>query len=333
MSDIPGFRIGMLLLPEFNASAAFSFLDPFRAANYIRGSSLYRWELISADGQPVAASNGAVIGVNGNMSHDEGYDLVVVNASWAPERFNSREMRNWLGRCVRRGATLAGIDTGAFVLARAGLMDGYRATVHYEHGAAFRELFPRSNLEEVLYVIDRDRLSCCGGAAAADLALRLVQNQNGLELANASAVYLFKGRHRMGNEAQVEHEREPVGYSMPEKLREAVILMERNVEEPLSPAEIATNLSISQKQLQRLFRRHTGVTPVRYYINTRLDRARGLVTQTDLPLAQVASACGFGTAEQFSRAYSTHFNIPPSHDRIEGRVPFQFRSYPSHIGA
>ena len=108
--------------------------------------------------------------------------------------------------------------------------------------------------------------------------------------------------------------------------------MERNVEEPLSSGEIAGNINLSQRQMERLFKRHTGVTPVRYYINVRLDRARGLVTQTDLPLAQVASACGFGTSEQFSRAYSSYFHIAPSRDRIEGRIPFQFRSYPSYVG-
>ena len=322
----------MLLLPDCNAGAAFAFIDPFRAANYIRGQSLYLWKMLSLDGSPVICSNGAGIVVDGMMATDDTYDLVVINSSWAPERFQSPGLRNWLSRCARNGATLAGIDTGAFVLAGAGQMTGYRATVHYEHSAAFSELFSNIVLEEVLYVIDRDRLSCCGGTAVTDLALRLVQNHNGLELANASAVYLFKGRHRMGNEAQIEHTREPVGYSMPEKLREAVILMERNVEEPLSSGEIAGNINLSQRQMERLFKRHTGVTPVRYYINVRLDRARGLVTQTDLPLAQVASACGFGTSEQFSRAYSSHFHIAPSRDRIEGRIPFQFRSYPTYIG-
>ena len=108
--------------------------------------------------------------------------------------------------------------------------------------------------------------------------------------------------------------------------------MESNVEEPLGPAEIAHHLSISQRRLERTFKKNTGVTPIRYYINIRLDRARGLITQTDMLISEVASACGFGTAEQFSRSYSSHFNISPSHDRIDGRIPFQFRSFPSYAG-
>ena len=327
------FRIAMLFLPDFNSHAAFSFLDPFRAANYIRGTNIYDWEFISLDGRPVLASNGASIDVDAMAGDHEAFDLVVVNASWAPERFQSTELKSWLIKCSRHGATLAGIDTGAIVLAEAGLMDGYRATVHYEHSGAFQELYPEIPFEEVLYVVDRDRLSCCGGTAAADLALWLVQSHNGLELANASAVYLFKERYRMGSEPQVKHDREPVGYTMPPKLRDAVILMERNVEDPLSPKEIAELLKLSQRQLQRLFKRNTGVTPIRYYINVRLDQARGLVTQTDMSIAQIANASGFGTTEQFSRAYSKHFQISPSRDRTEGRIPFQFRFYPAYIGA
>lgn len=327
------FRIAMLLLPDFNGNAAFSFLDPFRAANYIRGTNIYHWQFLSMDGNPVLASNGVSVGVAGTVSDSEEFDLVVVNSSWAPERYQSTELKLWFVKCSRRGAMLAGIDTGAFVLAGAGLMEGYRATVHYEHSGAFQELFPETILEEVLYVIDRDRLTCCGGTATTDLALQLIQSHNGLELANASAVYLFKDRYRLGNETQVKHDREPVGYTMPSKLRDAVILMERNLEEPLSPKEIAHILGVSQRQLQRIFQRNTGTTPIRYYINVRLDRARGLVTQTDMSIAQIATACGFGTAEQFSRAYSKHFQISPSRDRTEGRIPFQFRSYPAYIGA
>ncbi len=326
------FRIAMLLLPDFNGNAAFSFIDPFRAANYIRGINIYEWQWLSMDGKPVLASNGNSVGVTGTISDSATFDMVVVNSSWAPERYRRVELKTWFVKCLRHGAMLAGIDTGAFVLARAGLMDGYRATVHYEHSGAFEELFPATSLEEVLYVIDRDRLSCCGGMAATDLALQLIQNHNGLELANASAVYLFKDRFRLGNEAQVKHDREPVGYTMPSKLRDAVILMERNLEEPLSPKEIANVLGLSQRQLQRIFQRNTGTTPIRYYINVRLDRARGLVTQTEMSIAQIATACGFGTAAQFSRAYAKHFQISPSRDRTEGRIPFQFRSYPAYIG-
>lgn len=322
----------MLLLADFNLAAACSFLDPFRAANYIRGQNLYQWNFVSCADDVVNASNGAAIADTTHISdYQEAFDLVVVNSSWAPERFQLKSLKSWLVTMSRKGATLAGIDTGAFVLGYAGLLDNYRATVHYEHFAAFKELFPMIQLENALYVVDRNRLTCSGGTASADMALRLVQKHNGLELANAAAIYLLKDRHRVGNEKQAQHDPEPVGYTMPEVLRKAVIVMERNIEEPVSVEAIAEALSTSQRQLERIFKHNTGITPVRYYINLRLDRARGLVTQTEMSVAQIASACGFGSAQQFSRAYNKHFGISPSQDRIDGRIPFQFRSFPTHL--
>ncbi|NKB76831.1 MAG: helix-turn-helix domain-containing protein [Gammaproteobacteria bacterium] len=327
------YSIGMLLLPGFNSASAFTFLDPFRAANYIQNQKPYHWDFLSLKGGEVNASNESTISATHTISSGQKhYDLIVVNASWAPERFQSGKLKRWLHASSKAGATLAAIDTGAFVLAYSGLLKHYCATVHYEHTTAFSELFPDTQLEDVLYVIDRDRLSCGGGLATADMALRLIQNHQGLELTNSVAKYILKDRHRVGNEIQAEHNPELIGYPMPQKLREAIVLMEQNLEEPLSTSEIAALTHYSQRQLARIFKQHIGITPIRYYINLRLDRARGLITQTDMLIAEVANACGFGTSEQFSRAYKSHFNITPGKDRIEGRIPFQFRSFPSHAG-
>ena len=241
-------------------------------------------------------------------------------------------MQSWLRNHAARGAALGGIDNGAFILASAGLMKGRKAAVHYEHIAAFRELFTDTEMGEDLFVIDGERLTCCGGLASTDLALEILRLQHGLELANASARYIFHERLRIGNEGQLPVQREPVGYSAPVVLRDAIILMERNLENPLTIVEVANRVRISQRQLDRLFKDHTGVSPRRYYLDVRLDRARGLITQTELPILDTAVACGFGSNAQFSRMYRQRFKISPSQDRIEGRVPFQFRSFPSHKG-
>lgn len=325
--------IAILLLDGFNSMAAHAFIDPFRAANYLRGQSIYRWSLLSLDGRMVAASNGLKVGVDGPydaVSHVP--DFLIVNASWAPERFRSRRLQNWLRRLAQHGSVLCGLDTGAFVLAHSGLLDGHRAAVHYEHIAAFRELFPQCSMDESLFVFDRDRLTCCGGLASADMALEIIRLQQGLELANASSRYIFHERLRHGDEGQLPDMREPVGYAAPPKLREAILIMERNLEQPIAIPDLAAQLALSQRQLERLFRAHTGVSPVRYYVDVRLDRARGLITQTELPVGEVAIACGFGTPVQFTRSYKRRFGTTPSKDRIAGRVPFQFRSFPSHAG-
>lgn len=322
--------IAVVLLPAFNALATMAFLDPFRAANYLTGSTLYSWDMVSLNGEPLSASNGLEITSARTLEEvKQRYDYVIVSASWAPEAYRNRRLFNWLKQHARNGAALGAIDTGAFVLAFAGLLAGRRATVHYEHIAACRELFPELEITEDLFVIDEDRLTCCGGSASSDLALEMVRQRFGLDLANAAARYIFHDRLRAGTEGQDSALHEPAGYAMPETLRRAIAAMERNLEAPLPLAAIAKRARISQRQLERLFKTHTGVTAVQYYLEVRLDRARSILMQTDLSILEVAVACGFSSREYFARAYRQRFGLPPSQDKLEGRVPFQFRSFPS----
>ena len=213
------------------------------------------------------------------------------------------------------------------------MLNGRKATVHYEHAAAFRELFPEIAPSDALFVIDANRLTCCGGMASSDLALEIIRAQHGIGLANASARYIFHDRLRTSSEEQSPQHHEPVGYAAPPKLRAAIILMERHLETPRPLPAIAAACGLSQRHMERLFREHTGVTPVKYYMDVRLDRARGMITQTDMSVLQVSVACGFASPEYFARVYRKRFGLMPSADRIAGRVPFQFRSYPAHAGA
>ena len=332
-TEMASCRIAVLILPSFNAMATMAFVDPFRAANYLGAAPLYGWQLVSLDERPVTASNGLCVVDALPLSRAEAaFDFVFVSASWTPERYRNRRLFDWLRRCARGGAALGALDTGAFVLAYAGLLEGRRATVHYEHAAAFRELFPEIEPSDALFVIDDNRLTCCGGMAASDLALEIIRAQHGIDLANASARYIFHDRLRSSSEEQSPQHHEPVGYGAPHKLRAAIILMERHLETPRSLADIAGACGLSQRHMERLFREHTGVTPVKYYMDVRLDRARGMITQTDMSVLQVSVACGFASPEYFARVYRKRFGLTPSEDRIAGRVPFQFRSYPAHAG-
>ena len=327
------FEIGMLLLDGFNCMAAQAFVDPFRSANYLRNTNLYNWSFVGLESNNVRASNGLEVLTSRSLEAPENkFDMIVINSSWNVERFNDKGLTRWLVRSLQNGASICGIDTGAFIMAYAGMLSGRKAAVHYEHIAAFRELFSDVEMEEDIYVIDGNLLSCCGGLAASDLALEIIRLQQGLELANGAARYIFHERLRNSQEGQLPEKREPVGYSAPEKLRESIIIMEGNLENLLSIDQVANRVNISQRQLERLFHKHTGVSPIRYYLDVRLDRARGLLTQTELPILDVAIACGFSGNAQFTRAYKSRFGIAPSHDRIEGRVPFQFRSFPSFAG-
>ena len=325
-------QIGLLLLPAFNSMALNAFVDPFRAANYLQGQAIYQWHYLTLNQHAVTASNG--IEVSNSTPFQENtnqLDLIVVNASWTPENFQDQALQRWLWSHSSKNCMLVGIDTGTFVLAYAGLMDGSRATAHYEHLPSLRELFPKIKTVESLYVIDGNRLSCCGGIAAADLALEIIRLQKGMALSNAAARYIFHERHRGGDEKQLSHAHAPIDPVLPDVLREALLLMEQNLEDVIPLPQLAHRSGVSQRQLERVFKKHLRITPKRYYINLRLIRGRALLTQTDLTVAEIASACGFSSAEHFTRSYAAFFNLPPSRDRKEGRIPFQFWLFPEQF--
>lgn len=324
-------ELRIAVTPFFNLAATMTFLDPFRAANYLEGMALFRWKIVSETGGVVTASNG--VDINSTPFSDADMstaDMLVVSSSWEPERHVSPAIRTELRNAAKRQAILGGIDTGAFILAHAGLLEGYTATVHYEHIDAFQELFQNTGLSEALWVIDRRRVTCCGGAASLDLALHLIQQSHGSALANAAARYVFAPPVRDHGALQYPEDAEPLGNSVPTSVRAAIQVMEANLETPLSIADVCRHVGLSHRQLDRLFAQCVRKTPALYYRDIRLDRARGLVTQTDLSMSEIAFASGFSSQVHFSRAYKERFGLPPSKDRVQGRIPFEFRAWPMH---
>lgn len=324
--------IAVVVTPYFNALATCAFLDPFRTANYLSNEAIYHWEWYSSSGGPIHASNGMVVG-SASLQDMEGDipDMGVVSSSWTPEEFyDDQVLMKKLLHWNRHRAVLCGIDTGAFLMARAGVLKERTATVHYEHFDTFQEVYPEVCPSEQLFVIDRNILSTGGGIASTDLALRLIQERHGKTLASESARYIFHDRLRDSSERQNNVGYEPYGGTAPPKLQKAIFLMEQNLEEPLPVKEIAQRVNVSQRQLVRLFKRYTHSTVIQYYRDIRLDRGRSLVVQTDMSVLEISIACGFGSVSHFSKAYRSRFGISPRDDRIVGRVPFEFRSWPMH---
>ncbi len=327
--DVTG--IGILVTPFFNATATMNFVDPFRVANYLEGRSLFRWTFVSETGGMIRASNGLEVATEPLTSITTApLDLLVVSSSWEPEAHVSPRIRAALRDAVKRQVTLVALDTGAFILAHAGLLEGYEATVHYEHVDAFQELFPGTRVSESLWVVDRRRVTCCGGAAALDLALQMIQQMKGGALANAAARYVFAPTLRGHGAPQYPQHSEPFGNSVPDSVRAAIRVMEQNLETPLPIAEVCTEVGLSHRQLDRLFAQFVRKTPALYYRDIRLDRARGLVTQTNMSMSEIAYASGFSSQVHFSRAYKERFGLAPSKDRVQGRIPFEFRAWPMH---
>jgi AraC family carnitine catabolism transcriptional activator len=323
--------VQILVTPDFNMAATMGFVDPFRVANYLEGGTLFRWNFVSEFGNEVRASNGARIATQSLSEITAGpRDFLIVSSSWTPEAHVSGRIRAALRAAATRKATLGGLDTGAFVLADCGLLRDRRATVHYEHIDAFQELFPNIEVTETLWVFDGARITCCGGAAATEFALHIIQRLHGTALANAAARYVFSQSLRDHTAPQSGQYAEPLGATVPQNVRLAIKTMEEHLEQPLTIAQICARVGLSHRQLDRLFARYVRKTPALYYRDIRLDRARGLITQTSLSMIEIAYASGFSSQVHFSRAYKDRFGIAPSKDRIEGRIPFEFRAWPMH---
>ena len=320
-------RIGMVLIPDFNLLAATAFLDGFRAANYLAGTRLYECSVLSHAGAEVRASNGMIISAQ-SLDHGSGgddFDLVVINSSWTPEAHRNPELLNWLRKQARAGARLGGLDTGPFLLGYAGLLGEASYVVHFEHIASVQEIFPDIRLHEGLFTHEGSRFSAAGGVAALDLALSMIGQDHGRELAQAAAFYVFHERVRSEAERQTDFYLAGGG-EFPQSLSKALSMMRSNLEQPLKISEIADDLDISQRQLDRIFIRYTGQSPVQNYLEIRLSHAESLVTQTDLNFLEVAIASGFSSREHFSRSYKKRFGLAPSEGRHRGRTPFQFRA-------
>lgn len=306
--------IGFLLLPRFSMMAFVSAVEPLRVANRLGGKDLYRWELLSMDGKAVEASNGMSLLTDSAIPAKSHYAALVVCAGFEPERHYSRKLVDWLHRLDRLGVRIGAMDTGSFLLGRAGLLDGYRATTHWESLDSFRERFPKVEVETGLFVIDRSRFTCAGGTAALDMMLHLMTLQHGHRLAAAVSEQFIHARIRDPQDRQRMELSARQGISNA-SLAKAIAVMEGNLEDIVPSSRISAAAGISQRQLERMFRRHLGMTPWRYYLQLRLQRARALLQYSDLPVVEIAVACGFGSAAHFSRSYKSWAGHAPSAER------------------
>lgn len=308
-------RLGFLLLPRFSLMAFSSASEPLRAANLLSGKSLYRWRLISPDGEPVSSSNGMRSVVDCSIAEAPSLDVLVVFASFDPARASTRPVLRYLQRARRDGTVLGGVDTGSYVLARAGLLDGFTATIHWEVLDEFRERFPRVQATQDLFVMHDQRWSAAGGTACIDLSLNLINQQHGRELATAVADQFVYSRIRAAGDAQRMPLRERLAVRNP-RLLAAVDIMERTLEEPLSTAAIAAQVEISLRELERLFGRWLGRTPAAFYRQLRLERAHALLLGTDRSITEIAVSCGFNSLASFSRCYKRAFGRAPRESRL-----------------
>ncbi|MBL8670479.1 MAG: GlxA family transcriptional regulator [Alphaproteobacteria bacterium] len=324
----PPLHVVFCLLPDFPMLAFASAIEPLRMANRMAGRPAFRWSLVSPDGEAARASNGIALTVDGGLIDAAGGrpgglieaaqpDYAFVVAGLDVERHSRPPVKRWLRMLAKRGVAVGGISSAAHVLADAGLLDNRRCAVHWENLPALAERFPQVDARQELCVIDDNIYTCAGGTAAIDMMLHVIARHVDEAIAGKVADQCILGSVRPLDQRQ----RQPMGRDLRRAsplVAAAAKLMEDHLASPLALAALPGRLGLSRRQVERQFKRDLGMSPARYYMQLRLERARHLLLQTALPVIDVAIACGFVSASHFSKSYRRQFRRAPQDERRGG---------------
>ncbi len=307
-------QYGFLVVPGFSLIAYAAAIDTLRLANRVSEKILYTWETFSIDGQPISASNGLEVTAKPLEIKAAQYGALFICGGVKIHQAWSEKLGQTLRILDKQSLVLGSLCTGSYLLAKAGLLDDYRCTIHWERLASTREEFPKLNLTDDIFELDKNRYTCAGGTTPIDMMLALITQDHSKTLAASISEECLIDRVRSMQDHQRIPLRQKLGTSQP-KLTEAVMLMESNLEEPLSPDELASYVSISRRQLERLFRAYLNCTPTQYYLSLRLRNARLLLLQTEKSIVEISLVCGFASAPHFSKCYRDMFGLPPRDER------------------
>ncbi len=289
-------------------------IEPLRSANRLSRKTLYEWQTLSIDGLPVTASNGVTITPDKAVRFGHDSDVVFVCAGTKPQKYLSSTLQNELRSLALRGKALGAVCTGSFALAYAGILTGYRCTIHWEDLETFKEVYPNLDITATLFEIDRNRFTCSGGTAPLDMMIYSIKLDHGETLALNVAEQMLHNFVREPQDNQrmaIEHR---TGIHNP-KLLAAIGFMEAYIEAPLSLERLAKNVGLSLRQLERLFRSDIGTTPAKYYLSLRLQRARQFLRRTSMSILEVGIAVGFNSPSHFGKSYKDKFGHSPTQER------------------
>ncbi len=307
-------RFVFVLLNNFTMLCFASAVESLRIANRMSGKDLYSWMLIGEGGVSVTCSNGSEFKLQADLTELNRNDTVMICGGIDVQSATTKKVLNWMRREARRGVIMGGLCTAAYSLARAGLLNGKKATIHWENQDSFAEEFEDVTLTKSVFVVDGNRITTAGGTASIDLMLKIIADDHGEDLANAVADQLIYSSIRTDQDTQRLSIPTRIGVRHP-KLSRVIQAMEQNIEEPISPSVLAKDVGMSTRQLERLFRRYLNRSPKRYYMELRLQKARNLLMQTDMSVINVALACGFASPSHFSKCYRAHYNTTPYRER------------------
>ena len=307
-------RYGLLLVPDFSLISLAAVVDPLRLANMVLGRKVYEWLVLGVELDAVTSSDAIRVLPDRRIADGERFDAVFVIGPNPIPRRGYGEVSSWLRRQAARGVALGGVDTGSVYLARAGLLDGYRCTIHWEDRDALLEQFPQLIVSNHLFEIDRDRYTCSGGVSPLDMMTYLLSQPPGSRELAEQVSDLLVAQRRNRDEHQTVPLRHRFGQA-PKPLVDALELMESNLEEPLAPGEIASYLALSRRTLERLFHAHLGMSPSKKYMEIRLARARLAVLRSTRALDEIASSTGFASPSHFIARYREAFGRTPMAER------------------
>ncbi|WP_413736476.1 GlxA family transcriptional regulator [Sodalis sp. RH21] len=303
-----------LLGHDFSMMSLASAIEPLRSYNRLYEKQAFAWHLASLNGEPVEAANGipfATRAINDVLPGSHYLFICGGERVVAPkfERGYLKAMR----QAARAGLFIGSLSTGTFLLAKCGLLTGYRCTIHWESRTAFEEAYPDIECTRKIYEIDRGRLTCSGGTAAMDMMLNLIAERHGGDRATAVANQFHHERIRSA--ADEQRGGRPNRSPIPETLGTAIAVMQAHIEDPITLPEVSARAGIGKRQLERLFGRHLGKTPQRYYLELRLEQAREMLIYSDLSIIDVAVSVGFSSTSHFAGWFRRAFGVLPSEMR------------------
>jgi transcriptional regulator GlxA family with amidase domain len=301
-------------MEHFTLLSFSSALDALRIANRMSGKKLYDWTFIGESEEFVSCSAGTQFKLDNPLIELHRDDTILLCGGTAIQASTTKKLIGWLRREARRGLVIGGLCTAAYPMAKAGLLDEKKATIHWENQDSFAEEFLEVELTKTVFVCDGNRYTTAGGTSSIDLLLKIIADDHGEELANAVADQMIYSSIRTDQDTQRLSVPTRIGVRHP-KLSKVIQMMEINIEEPISPSVLAKDVGMSTRQLERLFRRYLDRSPKRYYMELRLQKARNLLMQTDMSVINVALACGFASPSHFSKCYRAHYDTTPYRER------------------
>jgi transcriptional regulator GlxA family with amidase domain len=278
------------------------------------GKKLYDWTFIGENEEFVSCSAGTQFKLDTTLIELHRDDTILLCGGTTIQDSTTKKLIGWLRREARRGLIIGGLCTAAYPMAKAGLLDEKKATIHWENQDSFAEEFLEVELTKTVFVCDGNRYTTAGGTSSIDLLLKIIADDHGEELANAVADQMIYSSIRTDQDTQRLSVPTRIGVRHP-KLSKVIQMMEINIEEPMSPSILAKDVGMSTRQLERLFRRYLDRSPKRYYMELRLQKARNLLMQTDMSVINVALACGFASPSHFSKCYRAHYDTTPYRER------------------